>query len=278
MPTAIQEFKRTGDFSKEAIDQFLADRSFPHVEGNQITFVYRGYVDKILLQHWIFGLESGEEFERLGESDLWFRTLEIPDNSRVEYKFWVEKDGKRKLINDPLNPHLARDPFGANSVCHTTGYALPDWANEDPETRPGSLHELTVPHTALGSAKTVQLYLPARFRKTRRYPLLIVHDGFDYMKFAALKTILDNMIHRGELAPLIAVLTQSDDRLKEYAGYQPHAQFIAEDLVPLIEGKLPLRARPDSRCLMGASFGGVASLSTAWYYPGMFGRLLLQSG
>jgi enterochelin esterase family protein len=29
---------------------------------------------------------------------------------------------------------------------------------------------------------------------------------------------------------------------------------------------------------MGASFGGVASLSSAWRFPGTFGRLLLQSG
>ena len=30
--------------------------------------------------------------------------------------------------------------------------------------------------------------------------------------------------------------------------------------------------------LMGASFGGVATLSTAWRYPDVFGNLLLQSG
>ena len=29
---------------------------------------------------------------------------------------------------------------------------------------------------------------------------------------------------------------------------------------------------------MGASFGAVSSLYTAWNYPGLFGRLLLQSG
>ena len=29
---------------------------------------------------------------------------------------------------------------------------------------------------------------------------------------------------------------------------------------------------------MGASFGGVASLWTAWNHPGVFGKLLLQSG
>jgi enterochelin esterase family protein len=32
------------------------------------------------------------------------------------------------------------------------------------------------------------------------------------------------------------------------------------------------------RALMGASFGAVAALSTAWTYPDVFGRLLLQSG
>ena len=33
-----------------------------------------------------------------------------------------------------------------------------------------------------------------------------------------------------------------------------------------------------SRGLLGASFGAVASLHTAWLFPGFFGRLLLQSG
>jgi enterochelin esterase family protein len=36
--------------------------------------------------------------------------------------------------------------------------------------------------------------------------------------------------------------------------------------------------RPGTRGLMGASFGAVASLSAAWRHPGVFGRLLLQSG
>ena len=34
----------------------------------------------------------------------------------------------------------------------------------------------------------------------------------------------------------------------------------------------------DARGLLGASFGAVAALSTAWRYPGKFGRLFLQSG
>ena len=51
-----------------------------------------------------------------------------------------------------------------------------------------------------------------------------------------------------------------------------------EELVPLLEKNFPLAGTPESRGLLGASFGGVAALSTAWRYPGAFGNLLLQSG
>jgi enterochelin esterase family protein len=40
----------------------------------------------------------------------------------------------------------------------------------------------------------------------------------------------------------------------------------------------PLLDEPGGRGLMGASFGAVASLHAAWRYPGLYGRLLLQSG
>jgi enterochelin esterase-like enzyme len=48
-------------------------------------------------------------------------------------------------------------------------------------------------------------------------------------------------------------------------------------LVPQIEGSLHLRGDPRGRVLMGASFGGVASLSAAVRAPGFYGALLLES-
>jgi len=46
----------------------------------------------------------------------------------------------------------------------------------------------------------------------------------------------------------------------------------------MLQRKLPLEDNPSRRALMGASFGAVASLATAWLYPGVFDRLLLLSG
>jgi enterochelin esterase family protein len=124
----------------------------------------------------------------------------------------------------------------------------------------------------------VPVYLPARFRRSRRYPLVVAYDGEDYLRFSGLKTVLDNLIERFEIAPMAVALTMSPDRLREYGADPRHARFVAEELVPTLQAEFPVGGTPAERGLMGASFGAVAALHAAWSYPGRFGRLLLQSG
>jgi len=266
-----------GPHTREAVDAFIAAHSFPIVEDSRITFVFRGDADAVHLKHWVFGLPSSQHLKRLDGTNLWHLTLEIPASSRVEYKLEIVRGGRGEWIQDPLNPNRARDPFGANSVAHGTGYTVPEWIQPDPEARPGTLDEIRFDSQVFGR-RGLALYLPARYRRTRRYPLLVVHDGHDYLHYASLGTILDNLIHRREIPELIVALTSSPNRLNEYAADPRHARFITEELVPNLERTLPLEARPQSRCLMGASFGAVASLTTALARPGFYGKLLLQSG
>jgi enterochelin esterase-like enzyme len=248
------------------------------VEGRQVTFVYRGDVDGVTLRHFIYGLPTNLPFSRLPDSDLWSCTVDIPPNSRVEYKLEVTRQGRPEWIRDPLNSKMAHDPFGANSVCAGEGYTTPEWIEPDPEARPGHLEELLFARTPFNEPRKVTLYFPARYRTSRRYPLLIVHDGGDYLNFSRLKVVLDNLIHRNEVSPLIVALTHPGDRMVEYPDDPRHAAFLVEHLVPVLEQHYPLFGDPRSRALMGASFGAVASLSTAWRHPGFFGKLLLQSG
>jgi enterochelin esterase family protein len=90
--------------------------------------------------------------------------------------------------------------------------------------------------------------------------------------------VLDNLIERLEIPPLIVAMLDSPARLREYADDERHARFVVEELLPGLEELYPVRTSPAERMLLGASFGAVASLSTAWRYPGRFGKLLLQSG
>ena len=278
MSTAIHELLQLERLDATALDAFIADRRFPIVEGNQVTFVYRGEADDVRLRHFIFGLPTSEPFHRVADTDLWYLTMDIPRCSRVEYKLERIVGDDTEWIMDPLNPNVAQDPFGTNSVCHGEGYETPEWALPDAESRPGSLARLHVRSKIFQRSVEVRVYLPARYRRHRRYPLLVVHDGDDYVRFSELDVVLDNLIQRQEIPPMIVALTQPGDRLKEYGADPRHADHLTHELVPALEARFPLIEEPSSRALMGASFGAVAALSAAWRHPGFYGRLLLQSG
>jgi enterochelin esterase family protein len=249
----------------------------PIVDPGGVTFVYRGAADAVHLRCWIHGLPASQPFERAGD-DLWVLRMDLPVNSRIEYKFEVVRDGQEEWILDPLNPLQAADPFGANSVAQGYGYTRPEWTLADAAARPGTIEEIGLVSAALGDDRHVAVYVPARFRRSRRYPLLIVHDGLDYLRYANLQAVLDNLIQRLEIPPMIVALTQSPDRRVEYAGHDGHARFVAEELPAQLARDFPLHPSAAARGLMGASFGGVASLHAAWRHPGTFGRLVLQSG
>jgi enterochelin esterase family protein len=260
-----------------AVDRFLTRHGSPIVEGERATFLWRGEADGAQVRHRVVGLPDPLPMQMLPGTDLWAVTTVLPEGSRVEYQIEIRRGARHEQFNDPLNPRLAHSPLGSSSVCASLGYAVPDWVRLDPEARAGTLTEESVRSKALRREQHFHVYLPARFNRALRYPLLVVHDGTDYLNFAAMKTVLDNLIHRLDVDPLVAVFVPPGDRLREYANHAPHARFIARELVPLLRERLPLIDSPEARCLMGSSFGGIASLSTAVRYPGFFGSLLLQS-
>ena len=275
---AINRLRERRPLDSGTVDRFLARNQVPIVEGARCTFLYRGEADEVFLVHRIFGLPDHMPLRRLHGTDLWYAVLELPEGSRVEYQLEVVRGGQRSRFNDPLNPRVARSPVGDSSVCYAYGHVIPDWTVPDPEARPGSLVDMVVPSRALRRDARVTLYLPARFRRSASYPLLIVHDGGDYLGFADAKTVLDNLIHRLDVAEIVAAFIYPGDRLAEYANSAAHARYLTAELLPRLETELPLVGRPAGRCLMGSSFGGVASLATAYRYPEVYGSLLLQSG
>ena len=263
-----------------SIDRFVERHGgAPVIEGSRATFLWRGHADEVSVRHRVVGLPDPLRLRHVKDTDLWYVTTDIPEGSRIEYSFEITRDEHTEsFLNDPLNPKLAHGPFGSSSVCAAAGYHVPDWTQYDPEARPGEVVERTITSKALRRQVTYQLYLPARFRPVVRYPLVVVHDGLDYLNYTSAKTVLDNLIHRAEIAEMVvAFISPQGDRLVEYANHAPHARFVARELVPELTAELPLVDSPVGRTLMGSSFGGVASVSTAARYPDVFGSLLLES-
>ena len=261
----------------ETVDAFLAGQEFPLAEPGMLTFAWRGEAEHVHLVRWIHGGGNRLPFARLGGTDLWLLRLPVEDGGRFEYKLGIGRGGGEALVLDPLNPARAGDPFGENSVAGTLGYERPEWSL--PRGAPaGRIEEIGVASAAFGETRGVRVYLPAGHDAGRAYPLVVVHDGDDYVAYADLPVVLDNLIDEGAIPPVIVALVQTRDRLGEYSGSRAHARFLVQELLPALGARWRIAAAAEERVLLGASLGAVASLSTAFRFPGAFGGLVLKSG
>ena len=157
-------------------------------------------------------------------------------------------------------------------MCFAHGYETPEWTEPDPDARPGELVELTVPSRALGRDAQVTLYLPARFRRTATYPLLVVHDGDDFLQYAAVKTVLDNLIHRLDVAETVVAFLQPGDRLDEYANSAAHSRFLTEELVPSWRPAAAGRASPPARACWAPASARSRRCRPPTAHPDVYGR------
>lgn len=260
--------------------RFVADNTFPLVQDDTATFFFFDgeEAESVTLLHWVFGLESSLAFTPIAGTRAWYLSLELPHAGRVEYKLLVKRHGRDMWMRDPTNPRRAFDPFGSNSVCPMPGYHEPTWADRDPQARRGRMERFTLPSSVYGDERPIDVYLPGEFSPQKQYPLLIVHDGGDYRQFANFRGVLDNLIFRHEVRPLIVAFTNGVDRNREYGADPRQPEFLVQELLPALTSRYPISPDAEDRGLCGASFGGVTSLYTAWTHPGVFKRLLLQSG
>jgi enterochelin esterase-like enzyme len=275
---AINRLKEATTPDPATVDDFVAGHEIPIVEGARCTFLFRGEVDEAWLVQRVVGLPERLPLRRLHGTDLWYLVLELPEGSRVEYQIEVRRGDDYDRFNDPLNDKLSHSPMGSSSVCFAHGYETPDWVLPDPEAREGDLTELVVQSRALDRDCPVTLYLPARFRRTAAYPLLMVHDGADFLQYASAKVVLDNLIHRLDIAEMVVAFLHPEERLVEYADSTAHARFVSDELLPQLEAELPLVGQRSGRCVLGSSFGAVASLSVANRSPQTYASLVLMSG
>ena len=263
-----------------ALRRLIADRNqssdpvFPIVEPGVVVFAWQGQAERVSLRQFMSRDGNRFPFEKDPYSDLWRLRLRVEDGSRFEYK--LDIDGH--WIQDPLNPAIATDPYGANSVCETFGYSAPEWVKPNPDIATGTLEDTTLASRAFGERRRIGIYRPAGYDEAGNYPLVVIHDGFDYVDHAALLPILDNLIAAGDLPPLVAALTQSPNRLVEYVDDPRHAEFVAGELLPAVESACAVARDPGQRVLMGASLGAVASLSIAARTPEVFDGVVLKSG
>ena len=241
------------------------------------TFVWRGHASDVAVQHAIRGFPQPLRMRRARGADLWRASIDVPRGSRIEYRLLIRHGGHVENVLDPENPRIATGPAGEMSVLLADGYETPVWAERIDSVPRGELVDVQIPSAALTADAHVTVYVPADAHARESLPLLVMHDGTDYLRHSAFATVLDNLMHRNLVARCVVALTDPVDRLRHYAADPAHTQFVLDELVPALAARFALRGDPGGLVLGGASFGAVASLAVAVDAPGRIGGLLLQS-
>lgn len=127
------------------------------------------------------------------------------------------------------------------------------------------------------TTRKVWVHVPAAPPDTAM-PCMVFQDGAAYLDpdddmRAAI--VLDNLIHTGAIPPMVGVFVDPGaDRNAEYdAPDGRYADFLVEEVLPVVGEQAPLDDDPRSRGLCGYSSGGSAAFTAAWHRPDAFGKV-----
>jgi glucoamylase len=266
------ELERAGQelYPAAAAERVKAAKTSPLIEGENVTFIYRGDAKRVELVGDFTGwTPSGLMLREVpGTTNLKFIRLKFPSAARLEYKLIA--DGEWML--DPLNPNRNNNGVGGfNSNFSGADYHPTNQATGRDELR-GRLERLELPGD--DQKRKLQVYLPPSYASgTARYPVLYMQDGTQSIELGRAAEIADRMIAEGRVEPFIIVFIDPIDRMKEYWANDEFADWMARTLVPLVDSRYRTRAERDGRALTGASLGGTISVWTALRHPEMFARI-----
>ncbi|MCZ8514671.1 alpha/beta hydrolase-fold protein [Paenibacillus filicis] len=141
-----------------------------------------------------------------------------------------------------------------------------------------------VPTAYLSESRPIRICLPPGYNEVLSYPVIYCQDGEDFFNFGRIATTMNRLIFDEDVQPAIIVGVDVDKsvRTSEYAPegdlFAGYCRFFAEELLPFVEERYPVRDTRDERILAGDSLGGTVSLHLALDYPSLFPQVISLSG
>ena len=101
--------------------------------------------------------------------------------------------------------------------------------------------------------------------------MLYVLDGNSWVDAMQAPRLLDHLIARKAIQPLIAVFVTPTDRQEEYARNPRWRGFIARELVPSIDARYRTVPGTEQRAVLGSSLSAYGAVDLAAEFPSVFG-------
>jgi len=260
-------------FRQTMVDSFLDHlECFPFVMDSVVFFIYSGDAHQVSVPGDFNGWDPTEApMVKVPGTRLWYRREVFKYDARLDYKFFI--DGGRWIL-DPLNPNKVYGGFGPNSELRMPLYKPSPEVKYYSNIKHGSILSKRFSSGILGNEREVRVYLPPGYREgSVNLPLVLVHDGLEYLSLAHMNNTLDYLIDRGEIQPTAAVFVPPVDRNSEYtcAGMERFVRALVEELLPRLSREYGITTDPTRTVVMGSSAGANVALWMAALYPKRFG-------
>jgi enterochelin esterase family protein len=264
----------------QSILKRLKKESTPLIDQDKAIFVWRGRTAPELVGDFT-GWDEGKpiKLEKQGHG-LWTYHLALPADAYIEYGF---VKGKESLI-DPSNHRRTPNGVGGfNNFFSMLGYTPTELARKSRQVSHGTVNRFTLPTNNLltDEERLIYLYQPP---VAERVPLVVVWDGWEYLKRVHMNIIVDNLIAQRRIKPLALAFVSNgggESRTSEYACNEATLLFLMSEVIPLARKELRLidiNTKPGAYGVLGSSMGGLMALYTAARLPYIFGKVLSQSG
>ena len=275
-----------------------------------VTFLWRGKPDtRNVMVLWIpYAGVAPDEYlmARLGETDVWYKTIKVDRKMRLTYTL-APNVGRLRPFSlgidvdaitmtaaaarpDPLNPKRWRvDPksvdapeYRGNSVLEMPDAPPQPWVAQRPDVPAGRVEKHQYRSAALNNEREIAIYLPPQYSpQAEPYPLLVVFDEEEYLTLVPTPTILDNLISEGRIPPVIALLVGNaadDARDRELLCNPGFTGALVTEVLPWAHGLYNFTSDPRQTVLAGSSLGGLGAACAGLWHPEAFGNVLAQSG
>lgn len=262
------------------VDSFLSSLpAGPYCEASTLVhFLYRGEAESVTIpcdaNEWS---PTSFPMKRVDGTALWYHSRTFESDARLDYKFLINRSD---WILDPMNPRRIEGGYGMNSELRMPGYTAPPELDCRAELPHGNVCESYLRSEALGNTRKICVYTPAEYSRTdERYPVVVFHDGLDFLALGSINHVLDYLIARRRMAPVIGVFVPPADRNTEYAGHLMGAYqtFITEELLPFVDQRFKTKTKYSDRATIGVSNGGNVALWLGLKYPETFGKISAHS-
>ena len=139
--------------------------------------------------------------------------------------------------------------------------------------------------SVLGYKLQYRVYLPENHALYKDLPVIFLTDGQWFIKNGDMVSLLDRMITRGSIKPLVAVFVDNRDpenlqdnrRNQQFFCNEKYAEFYRAELVPHIRERYKISALSENIAIAGMSFGALNAACFGLMATDTFGLIGMMS-